>query len=284
MSSSRAGPGVVAFILQDVMGRLPSLRRLLPLFALLVAAVAAGPAEAFVIYLKDGSRIISREKPVVKGLVYVFVSTSGNRQMIPVSEVDEAKTESHAAAGFGDSYVMSDAPVQKGPESTQGRSLSDVIKSRKITIQDTSVPGRAAPPEDASAARSSAGPVEGPLVRTAPRAAPTSPYADPQVSDAFTRALETAGVKRVQLVPSAGVLKVQAVTDTEQQVFAALGAVARGLKESRALGRPIEKSEIVFSTSTAENAGRFLMTADDADALLNGKISAAKYFVANAVF
>ena len=260
------------------------LRRLLPPLLVLACFTGAWKAEAYVIYLKDGSRLIARERPVAQGANYVFLSTSGNRQMIPVSEVDEKKTEAHNSAGYGDSYIMTDAPDQKGPEApVSNRSLSDVIRNKKITIRDSAVPGRAAP-EDLAPVRPTPVPAKGSLVKIGGQAQAASQNVDPQVNDAFTRALETAGVKRAQLVPAGGVLRVQAVVDSEQQVFAALGAVARGLKESRALGKSIERAEIVLSTSTAENAGRFMLTADDADALLNGKISAAKYFVASVIF
>lgn len=278
-------------------------------FFLAILLAAAGSvatrAEAYVIYLKDGTRIISKEKPVVKGPVYVFRSTSGNNQMIPISEVDQAKTEAHAEGGFGDSYIVTDAPAQKAPEGTAGgQSLSDVIRSKKISIRDSAVPGRAAPAEEIVPVRPAPAPAPAPARAPLPAAqapsvasrvpaagpagaagaAAANPNIDPQVNDAFTRALETAGIKRNQLVPAGGVLRIQAVTDSEQQVFAALGAVARGLKESRALGKSVERAEIVLATSAAENAGRFMMTAEDADALLNGKISAAKYFVANVIF
>jgi hypothetical protein len=283
------------------------------LLAILLAAAGAvsGRAEAYVIYLQDGSRIVTREKPTIQGANYVFLSTSGNRQMIPIAEVDQKKTDAHAEGGYGDSYVMSDVPGRRAPEGTAGgQSLSDVIRQKKITIRDSAVPGRATPAEEivpvrptpapargASSASSSSsaapaapapGQAQGSLVKIAARPAagpqPPNPNIDPQVNDAFTRALETAGIKRTQLVPAGGVLRIQAITDSEQQVFATLGAVARGLKESRALGKSVEKAEIVLATSAAENAGRFVMTAEDADAILNGKISAAKYFVANVVF
>lgn len=279
--------------------------------AILLAAAGsvATRAEAYVIYLKDGTRIISKEKPVVKGPVYIFKSTSGNNQMIPISEVDQAKTEAHAEGGYGDSYIVTDAPAQKAPEGTAGgQSLSDVIRSKRISIRDSAVPGRSSPAEEIVPVRPTPAPapVRAPLpaasapsvasrvpaagpagaggLEKAGQPAAANPNIDPQVNDAFTRALESAGIKRNQLVPAGGVLRIQAVTDSEQQVFAALGAVARGLKESRALGKSVEKAEIVLATSAAENAGRFLMTTEDADALLNGKISAAKYFVANVLF
>ena len=69
-----------------------------------------------------------------------------------------------------------------------------------------------------------------------------------------------------------------------QQVFAAIGAAARGLKESRASGRSVDKVELFLASATGENAGKFKISPEDAEALLNGKVPAAKYFVANVIF
>jgi hypothetical protein len=107
---------------------------------------------------------------------------------------------------------------------------------------------------------------------------------DPLLNDTFARALETSGIRGARFSAAPGGVKVVAVTDSEQQVFAALGAVARGLKESRAGGRNVTKVEVVLATASGEPAGRFEMTPDDAESLLNGKTSSPKYFVANVQF
>jgi hypothetical protein len=107
---------------------------------------------------------------------------------------------------------------------------------------------------------------------------------DPVVNDAFMRALDGSNVRGVKLVTIPSALRVQAVTDNEQQVFLALMASARGLKESRAAGKLLEKAEVVLATANGEAAARFDVSPDDADALLNGRVSPAKYFVARVIF
>ena len=49
-------------------------------------------------------------------------------------------------------------------------------------------------------------------------------------------------------------------------------------------GRAIEKVELYLATSSGENAGHFVMSPDEAESLLNGRISPAKYFIANVMF
>ena len=246
--------------------------------AVLALALAAGEASAFVIFLKDGSRIETKEKPTIQGNKWVFLISSGNRQSILSAEVDEKKTEEFNGMGLGDSILLSE---EKGKTLQQGSArkptLSEYIKTtKKAELRAGSQPGPdpaekgavslAAPPKAAA-------PAAGPAVQV-----------DSVISEAFTRALEGAGVRGARVTPSGAGLKIQAIAETEGQVFAAIGAAARGLKESRASGRPLDKVELLLASATGENAGRFSISPDDAEALLNGKISAARYFVANVMF
>ena len=108
---------------------------------------------------------------------------------------------------------------------------------------------------------------------------------DPTVQDAFLRAFESAAVRGARITQAgAGTIRVQAVTDGEAVVFAALVGTARGMKEARSAGRPVEKVELFMATSSGENAGKFVMTPEEADSLLNGTTPPAKFFVANVQF
>lgn len=253
--------------------------------ALLAAFLAAGEASAYVIFLKDGSRIEAKEKPTLQGNKYVWVVSSGNRQSILAAEVDEKKTEEFNAQGLGDAYLLTE---DKGKTLQQGSSrkptLSEYIKTNKKSELGGAAPQAAAPTEK------SASPL--PAVAAASKGAPAPAAAaaapavqiDSVISEAFTRALEGAGVRGARVTPAGAGLRVQAITETEQQVFAAIGAAARGLKESRASGRPLDRVELFLASTSGESAGKFHISPEDAEALLNGKVSAAKYFVANVIF
>ena len=56
---------------------------------------------------------------------------------------------------------------------------------------------------------------------------------------------------------------------------------ARGLKEARTAGRLVEQVELYMSTSAGENAGKFVISPENAEELLNGTVPPAKFFVAN---
>ncbi len=249
--------------------------------ALAALVLAAGEASAYVIFLKDGSRLEAKEKPTIQGKKWVFVIPSGNRQSILASEVDEKKTEEFNSQGLGDSYLLTE---EKGKTIQQGSArkptLSEFIKTNKKSDM-RGVPGPGAEPSEKSAGAAPAGAGK---ASTSPAAPSSVVQIDSVISEAFTRALEGAGVRGARVTPAGAGLRVQAITENEQQVFAAIGAAARGLKESRASGRPIDKVELFLASATGENAGKFNISPDDAEALLNGKVSAAKYFVANVIF
>jgi hypothetical protein len=254
---------------------------LLSAAAFALAVLSAIPAEAtYVIYTRDGARIEAREKPVVQGRRVVYLTPLGTSQTIALDEWDQARSEKANREGFGGAYVLDD-PSGSGNTSTlpnpeaKKASLSDYIKKH----------GRQPDPNRPE-------PRVGELVTEretrAPRASKVAEVApvvlDPVVSDAFMRALDGSNVKGVKLGSLPSALRVQAVTDSEQQVFLALMASARGLKEARAAGKPLEKVEVVLATAGGESAARFDVTPDDADALLNGRISPAKYFVTRVIF
>jgi hypothetical protein len=250
---------------------------------LVVAAlglVLASPLYAYVIVLKDGSKIIAKEKPTVQGDRLVFVTRIGTAQSLPISDLDKKATdETNKLVGNGDAIVV-DTPDGKGAvQQMDGKrrpTLSEYIK----TNRETNLVMKESAAAQAPRAAADAG-----VSHAAEKAAAAGESSlDPATNDAFLRALEASGIRGPRLSGVAHGVRVQAVADTEQQVFAAIGACARGLKEARAAGKPLDKAELWLVTTNGQNAGKFEMAAEDADALLNGKIGAAKYFVANVIF
>jgi hypothetical protein len=217
----------------------------------LVLLLPATQAPAYVIVLKDGTRIEARDKPVAQGKNLVFVDKIGTRKMIPADEVDPEKTKQTNTEGVGDAYVLNIPEERPDPSPrVQQPSLSEFIqRNQKAAIPEGAVaPPPPAPPEAASKAGQPAA------------AAPA--VLDSVVSESFGRALETAGIRGGRLnAAGTGSVRLQAITDTEQQVFAALGASARGLKESRAAGKVIEKmadgGSLYMASKTAFAAALF---------------------------
>ncbi len=251
--------------------------------ALAGALLAALPAPAYLIILKDGTRLEAAEKPVEQGRNFIFKDKLGARKMIAVTEVDPAKTEAANKENYRDAYILGDpAPMkQESDKSAKAPSLSEFIKQNKKS--DIPAPAAATPvnPNDPSTTQA---PERSAQQRGFERPAGPAPgnVLDPVVQDAFLRAYQSASVRGARITQGgAGTIRVQAVTDGEAVVFGALVSTARGLKEARTAGRLVDQVELYMATSAGENAGKFVMTPEDADSLLNGTIPPAKFFVAN---
>lgn len=261
-----------------------AIRRTLSLsgLALAGALLAALPAPAYLIILKDGTRIEAAQKPVEQGRNFVFNDKLGARKMIAIAEVDPAKTEQANKENYRDAYILGDpAPMKKEKEEgAKAPSLSEFIRQNKKS--DIPVPTPAAPANqgDLSTPQSP----ERSAQRGSERAMNPVPgnVLDPVTQDAFLRAYQSASVRGARITQAgAGTIRVQAVTDNETVVFGALVGTARGLKEARTAGRLVEQVELFMATSAGENAGRFLITPEAADSLLNGTVPPARFFVAN---
>ncbi len=250
----------------------------LPAAVLVVAAFSALTAHAtYVIYTKDGHRIEAREKPVIQGRRVIYLTPLGTSQTISIDEWDQERSQKANREGLGGAYVLDDPAGRTSPLTVPGSkkpSLSEYIRDNGRKLDADRPEPKTTLSQRERAPRASAGKaVEPPPV-----------VLDPVISDDFMRALDGSNVKGVKLGNLPSALRVQAVTDNEQQVFLALMASARGLKEARAAGKPLEKVEVLLATATGETAARFDVSPDDADALLNGRISPSKYFVTRVIF
>lgn len=245
--------------------------------ALLLPAVLL--AADYVIYTKEGQRIPAREKPVVQGNRLVFRTPLGAQQSMALADYDEERTLKANQEGLRGAYVLGEGneTLKVIPDSTGKKpSLSDYIKQNKKIMKapaEKSADGAASddPGARLSAALKISEPGGGGAV-------------DLQMTNAFTQAFEGAGLRGVRLVAIPQGVRLQVITETEQQVFGAIAAAARGLKESRALGKPLEKVDMYLATSAGESGGRFEISPEDAESLVTGRTTPAKFFVQHVIF
>lgn len=242
----------------------------------------AGTATAtYVIFTKDGKRIEAQEKPVLKGKRLNFLTPLGSPQSIAVDEFDQERSDRVNKEGLGNAYLLDDPTGQRSslpnPEAKKP-SLSEYIKQHGKKDMDSSRDSKQGElvkqrPEGETRATRAAIAAEPPMI-----------VMDPQITEAFMRAMDGSSVKGVKLTQIPSGVRVTATTETEQQVFLALVACARGLKESRAAGKPLDKAEVAFTTSTGETAARFDLSPNDADNLLTGRVTPSRFFVSNVIF
>ena len=250
--------------------------------ALALAAVLLLPAVLlaadYVIYTKDGQRIPSREKPTVQGNRLVFRTPLGAQQSMALADYDEVRTQKANQEGLGGVYVLGDpaSGVKVIPDNTGKKpSLSDYIKQNKKIMKSAPAEGSGGAADDPGARLSAA------LKASEPGGG--GPL-DLQMMNAFVQAFEGAGLRGVRLVSIPQGVRLQVITETEQQVFGAIAAAARGLKESRALGKPLDKVDMYLATSAGESAGRFEISPEDAESLVTGRTTPSKFFVQHVIF
>ena len=248
----------------------------------LVLGLSGTATATYIIYTKDGKRIEAQDKPVVQGKRLVYLTPLGTPQSIAIEDYDQDRSETVNKEGLGNAYLLDDPSGSRSslPQPSEKKpSLSDYIKQHGRKIE----PDR---PETREGDIVRDGSVQSGM-RAAGRAAMAEAPAvvmDPQITEAFMRALDGSNVKGVKLTQIPSGIRIQATTETEQQVFLGLVACARGLKESRAAGKPLDKAELVFATSAGEAAARFDLSPDDAENLLNGRVPPARFFVSNVIF
>lgn len=253
------------------------------LSGLLLLSVGAGSVVAertqYSIYLKDRKDpVFARKKPELRDGFFHFQDLAGNYQKIKVSEVDEAKTNKVNEEGLGGTLALPGQGVTLQPivaPKPTGSMLGEIARQRRGELKNPSAVFDPAPPTPEAMERFQQ-PAKTPETG---KSAVSSP-----LHDAFMRALETAGVRSPSISSLPNGIKIQATTDTEQQVFSAIGAAARALKEVRTQGQSVDRVDLTLTTSGGETAGKFLLTVDDAENLLTGKVSAAKYFLASVQF
>jgi hypothetical protein len=247
----------------------------------LVLGLAGTASATYVIITKDGKRIEARDKPVVQGKRLLYSNPLGTPQSIALDEWDQERSEKANKEGLGNAYLLDDPSASRSSLPDPGSkkpSLSEYIREhgRKMDASRPEVPQgdlvKVRPPEGESRAAHAAA------------SEPAAVIMDPQIIEAFMRALDGSSIKGVRLTQIASGVRIQATTETEQQVFLGLVACARGLKESRAAGKPLDKAELVFATSSGEAAARFDISPNDAENLLNGRVTPARYFASNVIF
>lgn len=263
------------------MFRHPTTRAAAAALLALALGLAGTAAATYIIYTKDGKRIEARDRPVTQGKRLIYVNPLGTQQSIAFDEWDQERSEKANREGLGNAYVLDDPSGSRSalPQPSEKKpSLSDYIKQHGRKEMSS---------ERAERREGEVGKAMLNDARQAIRAAAAEPptiVMDPQITQAFMRALDGSSVKGVKLSQIPSGIRIHATTESEQQVFLGLVACARGLKESRAAGKPLDKAELVFATSTGESAARFDLSPNDAENLLNGRVTPARFFVSNVVF
>ena len=259
-------------------------RQLTILLSILMITLVAMPASAYTIYLKDGSRLIAKEKHRIEEGKAIIVLQNGTRTFIEASEIDVARTESANIGDYGTALVLEDGQLveaQIKPQEQKEQRLTDVASTPESSAMNRPQARRqssAAP--DLSQPRVETGAVD---LTTFPRA----PYREMEISAEATRFLRTLGVESVQLYQGSDPTRVflEVTTNSEAAVFRSLDAAADTLLHL--LNRypdQFQSFEILLSTSDRDRAGQFHLTRDVAVALADKELDTSEFFIRHVQF
>jgi hypothetical protein len=218
---------------------------------------------SYIVVMKDGTRYRAKERWTMVDGKAMLALENGQTLQIEAGLIDIARTDEVNRSGLGDVRVIaSPAPrTEPAAERQAEPSLGALTRIRRIDEPQANAP--------TNQARTSA-----------------SPAIRPDVISRFNNAYENIGLFGTRITAtSASTLKIELVTETEDQVFNALLATA--LMVNRLPGvssTKIDSVDLLMTTIKGASAGRFLMTSSDAEAVDKREIPVQKYFVDKVIF
>ena len=251
------------------------MRRTLALTATVLLLVIAHLASAagYVVILKNGHKIRCREPLSVEGENAIITLVTGTVASYPLSQVDLIETERYNQQGLGDALEIEELAVYgRGlPSPTPKEALGTLVSLEALDRN----------PELATSLAPTATPTPGIRLQT-------FPYHDDRVTRAFEKVFTD---EKLFLFHTSGGTKpkhffVQAVTDSETQVFHALQTVCQAYYLIRHADPEIapEAVELQMVQTSRKPAGTFRITPELAEELISGGVSVQNFYIRNVIF
>jgi hypothetical protein len=241
--------------------------------------LAAAPLAAYTIYLKDGSRLIAREKYTLEGDRALILLQNGTQTFLDANEIDVPRTEAANRNNYGTAMVLKDGELTEAavePEPRQER-LGDLIGRRELGPQAQTRPQARRP----TPKRQMAGDVQDLF------AAQRQAFRNLGLAEEIQGVFMAQGVAGLQLAQgtAADRILLEITTDSEASVFRALKVSADALLHVRTrTAAPISAFEIVLVTSSNARAGQFFLDPGLASEVAEGRLDLPTFFVENVQF
>lgn len=219
------------------------------ILAAVVSLFAMPLFATYTIFMKDGTVYKATKKWEVRNGQAIVTLENGTTLSFDPRLIDVETTEKQNALGLGDARLISTerAPAQQSSETPLG---SRVRIRPRGTSGDT--------PE---------GPSE---------SAPAFPQLDREILNRFQRAYENMGLFGAGITQDGvGELTIRLSANSEDDVFKAISATSVLIDRTP----EISKVHLLMATLTGGSAGKFEMTRQDADNLVEKRITWQAYFV-----
>ena len=243
------------------------MKKLMIVLALL--AFASSAQATYVVVLRNGARVVARDKYEVKGNTVVVTLKNGTYTSIPLAQVDVAATDKLNAQRLGDATPLD--WVDAATPTPTPRPTPSVATLGKI------IPGLARPENDAARPT----PTPGITLRD-------TEYPDKQVERTFEEGLERYHLYlyRTSLGTEPRYLFIEVRVNGQAEVIKALQAITSTyhvLNES-APDRAPERVELQMLNEGGKEAGLFRLAPADAAELATAKTTAEEFFIRKVIF
>lgn len=267
----------------DRIHRRPTVARIAALAAVVVLALATA-AGAYTIYLKDGSKIIAKEKYEIRGSKAFITLPSGTRTVLDASEIDVARTDKANGADYGTAMVLEGGEVKEMTEiepAPRQKTLADLMAERPSGPRN--LPGvrrRNVGDEGVAIPLTEAGYPD--LLSLPPR-----PFEDLDIAAEIKQIFHGQGIDLVEVYQGSvkGRPLLNVTTNSEASVFRSLAVAASALLRLRErYSSRIDSLELVMTTPTRERAGQFEITPEMARQLISREVDVQTFYLAHLQF
>lgn len=249
--------------------------RVLAFVAAIVLVVAIVSASSgYVVILKSGHKIRCKEPMRIEGPNAILVLATGTLTSYPLQLVDLVETERYNQLGLGDALMLEELSVHGTPIPTPTPFTSlgqhttiDAGGSGSVVLGSTAEPT----------------PVPTPRIELQ-----QDSYQDPKVEQAFTKIFDDKEllIYRTSRGTRPDYFFVQATTDSEREVFAALEIVAEAFVLINQIHPEVAPSavELEMVQTSGKPAGTFRLTPELANELASGETPAQAFYIKNVIF
>ena len=257
--------------------------RLLHLAILILLLAPPLFAAGYAIYLKDGSRIVAKQKYTIDKGRAIIILLNGTQTFVPLSQLDVKRTEDANKEGYGGALVLPGTPQDVGPSTAQPpkeKTLSDLVASREAVPRELPGSKRERTETSGGIARTKAGFVDFATVAR-------KPYPNSEVTAELQQFFHGQGTEEMEIYqgtrPDQPLLEI--TTNSEGSVFKALTTAANALLHIRdAFPNRVVAFELLLTTPERERAGQFVLTPEMATDLVSKKVEVTAFFIKHVQF
>jgi hypothetical protein len=254
------------------------------LIALLFLLVGT-PVWGYIVFLKDGAQIITREKYRRDADKVFLVLQNGTETFIDASEVDFAKTDELNKTGLGQARILDQPSTvvveEEEDPATRQETLRQLAGRTSLTLPEV---GRRDPEEGEEFPLTSAGFVD--LWRFGRAVHP-----DSELVAELKRSLDSLGAESFEVFQGTAPdrVLVEMAASSERSVLEGLRHAAAALIQSQPrFPKKLDALELVMSAASGagdkQRAGQFVLTRELADELISGAVEPTVFFYRHVQF